>query len=356
VMSPDSNISIPAIDVEPPEPQSPPARPMPQPAPQPRAAPPPQAAPQQATMMMEPPARPMPQPAPQPHAAPQQATMMAEPPARPMPQPTPQPHAAPQQATMMAEPAQARSGNDAGGRGKKGFRETAWFKRGELEEELAKAQAAAGSDPHRSGTTGKEAVVDESQVALSSQDQARLSLKTGGTQAMPVIRHTPHQGLPGERMDEDEMMAEMAGSRKYLVIGLAVVVAVVLGLVIYFATRGGANAEAPPATPPAPMAASPPSSVPPSPPLATTTLVAPPSASAASPSPTSPSSKTPSTATPGYAEAIERAQTANDKREMKRLEKAITLDERAAHHKHDRVTEAADKQLLVRLKRAEKHR
>jgi eukaryotic-like serine/threonine-protein kinase len=338
----DSQPSTMASDVAP-EPESPPARPMPTPAPQ--------AAPQQATMMVEPPARPMPTPAPR--VAPQQATMMAEPPARPMPTPAPQ---VAQQATMMAEaPGLATSGNDAG-RNKKGFRETAWFKRGELEEEMAKAQAAVAGDPLKSGTTGKEPVLDESQVALSSHDQARLSLKTGGTQAMPVIRHTPHTGLPGERMDEDEMMAEIAGSRRYLVIGLAVVVAVVLGLVIYFATRGGgAKAEAPPATPPAPMAASPPAVAPPSAPLASTALVAPPSASAALPTPTSPSPKSPAPAAPGYVEAVERVQTSGDKREIKRLEKAIAQDERAAHHKHDRATEATDKQLLARLKRAEKH-
>lgn len=341
IVARESGLSIPPIEVASPEPE---ARPLP--------TPPPKAAPQQATMMLEPPARPLPTPAPQ--APPQQATMMVEPPARPAPQP------AAQQATMVAEPYTppqqlAKSGNDPSGR-KKGFRETAWFKRGELEEEMARAQAAAGSDPLKTGTTGKQAVLDESQLSLSSTDQARLSLKTGGTQAMPVIRHAP-QGLPGERMDEDEMMAEIAGSRKYLVIAVAVVVAVLLGIGLYFATRGGApKAAGPPASPPAPMAASPPAA-PPSPPQASTAPVAPsPPVSADSPSPTSPTPKTPPPVVPGFAAAIERAQATNDKRELKRLEKAIASDEKAAHHKHDRATELTDKQLLARLKRAEKRR
>jgi len=51
----------------------------------------------------------------------------------------------------------------------KGFRETAWFKAGEIEEELAKAQAAqATEDPLApSGSTGVMTSVDPSKLELS---------------------------------------------------------------------------------------------------------------------------------------------------------------------------------------------
>ena len=99
--------------------------------------------------------------------------------------------------------------------------------------------------------------IDESQVDLSAQDRARLSLKTGATQAMPVIK-APAQALPGERMDEAEMLAELNQSRKYFIIAGAVVMAVVLAVVFYFATRSAPKAEAPTPEKPAPVAAAPP--------------------------------------------------------------------------------------------------
>ena len=131
-------------------------------------------------------------------------------------------HAAP----TPAAPPNAKANNQTGKKG--AFRETAWFKRGEIEEEMAKAQAAAGDNALKSGVTGQHIPVDESQVDLSAQDRDRLSLKTGATQAMPVIK-APVQALPGERMDEAEMLAELNPSRKYFLIAGAIVLAVVLG-------------------------------------------------------------------------------------------------------------------------------
>jgi hypothetical protein len=47
---------------------------------------------------------------------------------------------------------------------------------------------------------------------------------------------------------------------------------------------------------------------------------------------------------------------APDKREIKRLERAITVDLARAHKRRDRASEAADRQLLVRLKKLVKKR
>jgi len=335
------------------------------------------APPQAATVMAEAPRvpsgptaapRPQPQatPAPQPQAPPQAPTMMAEAP-RPQPTPAAAPqHAAPQAPTMMAEAPRAqpaasngpsatpahgsKANNQAGQTGKKGaFRETAWFKRGELEEEMAKAQAAVAENALKSGTTGKHLPVDESQVNLSAQDHQRLSLKTGSTQAMPVIK-APVQALPGERMDEEEMLAELNPSRKYFLVAGAIVLAVILGVVIYFATRTSPKAEAPAPDKPAPMAASPPATAP-----APTT---PPSAVAATPlapKATSPVPTPPPTTAPSPSLYAAQVQKLEDKggsaKETKRLEKLVALELKMAHKKKEHALEEADRGLLARLKK-----
>ncbi|HZS40177.1 MAG TPA: protein kinase [Polyangia bacterium] len=153
-----------------------------------------------------------------------------------------------------------------------GFRETAWFKKGEIEEEMAKAQAAhATEDPlATTGTTGKQAAVDTENVDVSAQDRARLSLKTGATQAMPVIKAAPPAvAVPGDRMSEDEMLAEIDSSKKWFIIAGVIVGVAILAVVLYFVLgRGSSGAEAP--TPPKPeaVAASPPAPPPPTPPAA----------------------------------------------------------------------------------------
>ncbi len=333
------------------------------------------APPQAPTMMAEAPA-PRPQP---PQAAPQAPTMMAEAPA---PRPQPPPQVAPQAPTMMAEaprapanhaapvvavpatPLGAKANNQTGKKG--AFRETAWFKRGEIEEEMAKAQAAAGDNPLKTGTTGQHLPVDESQVDLSAQDRARLSLKTGATQAMPVIK-APVQALPGERMDEAEMLAELNPSRKYFIIAGAVLLAIVIGLVIFFATRSAPKAEAPAPEKPAPVAASPPATAPSPPattpaPPATAPAPTPPSAVAATPTPTPPPvtkhepAPKPPTAAPSspslYAAQVAKLESSGGSaKEIKKLEKLVALEQKTAHKKKEKELEVADKELMARLKK-----
>jgi hypothetical protein len=272
------------------------------------------------------------------------------------------PQATPQAATMMAEAPRVSAASTAapvpaaGGKnnatGKKGaFRETAWFKRGEIEEEMAKAQAAAGENALKSGTTGQHLPVDESQVALSAQDRDRLSLKTGATQALPIIK-APVQALPGERMDEAEMLAEINPSKRYFLIAGAIVLAIVIGLVLYFTTRPAPQAEAPPGDKPAPVAAAPPASG------ATTTPPAPAPAPPTQPKPTpSPAPTAAAVVSPSvYAGAVDKLEAAAspDKRELKRLEKLVGMEMKVAHKKKEKAVEAADRDLLARLKKISK--
>ena len=316
----------------------------------------PQATPQARTVMAEAPApRPQPQAQPQPQrqpepnapqvpqapqATPQAPTMMAEAPRAPAN------HAAPTPAA--AAPLAGKANNQTGKKG--AFRETAWFKRGEIEEEMAKAQAAAGDNALKSGVTGQHVPVDESQVDLSGEDRARLSLKTGATQAMPVIK-APVQALPGDRMDEAEMLAELNPSKKYFIIAGAVVLAIVLGLVIYFATRPSApKAEAPVPDKPAPVAAAPPAT--PAPPTT------PPSAVAATPPPslakptTPPKSPTPAPSPSLYAAQVAKLEASGGSaKDVKRVEKLVAIELKTAHKKHEKDVEAADRELLARLKK-----
>jgi hypothetical protein len=284
---------------------------------------------------------PSPQPQEAQHAAPQAPTMMAEAPRAPAN------HAAP------AAPPSAKANNQTGKKG--AFRETAWFKRGEIEEEMAKAQAAAGENALKSGTTGQHLPVDESQVDLSAQDRARLSLKTGATQAMPVIKGVGTgsvPALPGERMNEEEMLAELNPSRKYFLIAGAVLFAIVLAIVLYFATRTAPRAEAPAAEKPAPVAAAPP---------ATTPAPTPPSAVAATPPPATkpPTTPAPPTATPPgapspslYAAQVAKLEASGGSaKEVKRLTKLVAIEQNTAHKNKERELEAADRELLARLKK-----
>ncbi len=337
------------------------------------AQPMPQAPPQAATVMAEAPRVPVAQPVPRAQPVqPSQPVQVAAPvQAEPPPRPAPIPQAPPQAPTMMAEaprpaapangpsatPAHGAKANNQAGQtnqtGKKGaFRETAWFKRGELEEEMAKAQAAVGDNALKSGVTGQHLPVDESQVDLSAQDRQRLSLKTGATQAMPVMK-APVQALPGERMDEEEMLAELSPSRRYFLIAGALVLAVVLGVVIYFATRPAPHAEAPVPDKPAPVAASPPSPATPPTTPPSAVAVTPPAPKPTPPS-TPPAPETP-TVTPSPSQYAAQVTKLEDKgasaKEVKKLERLVVLELKGAHKKKERALEGADRELLARLKK-----
>jgi len=158
----------------------------------------------------------------------------------------------------------------------------------------------------------------------------------------------PVQALPGDRMDEAEMLAELNPSRKYFLIAGAIVLAIVLGLVIYFATRPAPKAEAPTPDKPAPVAAAPPATTPPS---------TPPSAVAATPpvAKPQPPSPTPPAAAPSpslYAAQVAKLEAGPAApKDIKRVEKLVGIELKTAHKKHEKDVEAADRELLARLKK-----
>jgi uncharacterized protein YbaR (Trm112 family) len=167
-----------------------PAAPVPEPqaapAPEPQAAPAPEP---QAAPVPEPQAAPAPAPSPEP---------VPEPQAAPAPEPASQPAAAAPQAAAPASGPATRAAPTPRGRRKKkkGFRETLWFMKGEVdaatsegddEKDLAKVEAGDGSI-----ADGEKGLDDRyrDDGSVTAEDRQKFSVKTGQTDMMPAF-HMP---------------------------------------------------------------------------------------------------------------------------------------------------------------------
>jgi hypothetical protein len=172
------------------------------------------------------------------------AAAQAAPPAQAAPQP--QAQAAPP--STGAQPrAQSQGGNasstgsrkklksdekkDKSSKGK--FRETLWFKKGQLDSDAAEERARTGR------ATGNEQTdslpMDErykDDGSLSHGDKEKFSLRTGGTEMMAKLRHS--QSSP--KVSEDQLIGEMKAGRGkiFALIGVAVLVLI---LIIVFVVR-----------------------------------------------------------------------------------------------------------------------
>jgi hypothetical protein len=126
--------------------------------------------------------------------------------------------------------------------GQKGkFRETMWFKKGDLD-----TQAAVAAAEERA-RTGKDVATDKVDTlpiderykddgSISRGDKEKYSLRTGGTQAMPALR-VQNPGTTGSmKVSEDALIDEMKGGRSKIIIGIVIAVIAVI-LVIVFASK-----------------------------------------------------------------------------------------------------------------------
>jgi len=114
------------------------------------------------------------------------------------------------------------------------FRETMWFKKGEVEE--AEAEEAV---EHPSGSLPIEDRYKDDGT-LTAADRERLSLRTGGTQV-----HVPKakggggtgkvQAIPGKRMSEEDLIGELRGGRTRTLMLIAAIALAVVLLFVYFA-------------------------------------------------------------------------------------------------------------------------
>jgi serine/threonine-protein kinase len=170
------------------------------------------------------------------------------------------------------------------------FRETLWFKKGDVDQMVADARArveaarakgiavsaedaeaaaveavSAVATPEEAAKPLDERYVDDGSVTV--EDRKKFSLRSGGTAAgLPTVGGA----VPGERMSDAEVMGEIGGKKKLIIVVIAAVVAILVGIVVvkkFMAKDVSKSAEAltphaipttEPAAPPVPPTPAPP--------------------------------------------------------------------------------------------------
>jgi hypothetical protein len=185
------------------------------------------------------------------------------------------------------EPApMAKASEDTKSGVKPAFRETLWFKRGDVDQMVADAKAKMANRPDAAEVPEDVRPLEDRYVddgTVTTEDRKKFSLRAGGNAA---AASSSASKLPGAGMSDQEVMEEMAGPRRTMIwVVLAVVVAAAIVAVIWIMKNRGAehtgistepSANAAVVTPPAPT---PPPAVP-------TPAPTPPPAAAATPAPT----------------------------------------------------------------------
>jgi hypothetical protein len=148
--------------------------------------------------------------------------------------------AAPQVATVAGQPAGKKKAEEPGSKGK--FRETMWFKKGDLD-----AQAAVTAAEERA-RTGKDTATDKADSlpiderykddgSISRGDKEKYSLRTGATQMMSSVQD-PRNKSAGDsttKVSEDALIGEMKGGRgkvfAFIGVGLVLLIIVIVMIV-----------------------------------------------------------------------------------------------------------------------------
>jgi serine/threonine-protein kinase len=140
--------------------------------------------------------------------------------------------------TANAQPAgKQKAAEPAGQKGK--FRETMWFKKGDLD-----AQAAVAAAEERA-RTGKEAGADKADSlpmderykddgSISRGDKEKYSLRTGATQMMSAIRQDA-AGQSMNKVSEDALIGEMKGGRSKVLLAIVIAVVAIVLLIVLIA-------------------------------------------------------------------------------------------------------------------------
>jgi hypothetical protein len=189
-------------------------------------------------------------------------------------QPTPPPVSAPPVAAGAAPPA----AGPVKATGAAAFRETLWFKQGDVDQMVADARAKLEASRGAKGAPAPEPEplpaetkpLDEryrDDGSISPEDRKKYSLRQGATSAsLPTVGGA----VPGERMSAEEMMGEIGGGKRTVIVVVAVLVVAAVVAVVALGFRGrkvARNAEAlTPVTVPTQVAAPAPPPAPPPPP------------------------------------------------------------------------------------------
>jgi eukaryotic-like serine/threonine-protein kinase len=134
-------------------------------------------------------------------------------------------------ATTAKKPSKPGAGGEIDAKGK--FRETMWFKKGELD-----AQAAQDAAAERA-TTGKDSSTDKADSlpiderykddgSLSRSDKEKYSLRTGATMMTAAVRE-PAGG--GTKVSEDALIGEMKGGRTKVLVVIAIGVIALIAVI-----------------------------------------------------------------------------------------------------------------------------
>ncbi|MBL4635327.1 MAG: protein kinase [Kofleriaceae bacterium] len=110
------------------------------------------------------------------------------------------------------------------------FRETMWFKKGELDEAAAKAAAQAKPEDQVS-SKADEMEMDErykDDGSITQTDKERLSLRTGATMMLEAI---PEQAKTTDLVSEADLVSEMTAGRNKIIGGIAVLF-IAIGVVV----------------------------------------------------------------------------------------------------------------------------
>jgi hypothetical protein len=214
--------------------------------------------------------------------------------ARPEPAPAPRSAAAAPAPAAPAAAAQGAAAAQAAGQQGANFRETLWFKKGDVEQMVAEAKAKASAGrtetpsgshevPAEDGKPLEDRYLDDGSVTV--EDRKKFSLRAGATAAgVPVVAGS----MPGERMSDAEMINEIGGGKRTKVIGFAAVAIAAVIAVLAFTMHGKGKSEKPapaPAEPAAAAAKAPGESPAGPPPAPTKTAEAPAAAPAEEPEP-----------------------------------------------------------------------
>ncbi len=145
-----------------------------------------------------------------------------------------------------AQPARSVSpprGTEGKGQGA-AFRETLWFKQGDVEQMVAAAKAKMKAAGQPVATeAAPEAAVDARPLeeryaddgSVTVEDRKKFSLRSGtGGVAVPAAA-AGH--VPGEKIDEKEMVGEISGGRRTLILIIATVLILALAIVLFMMVK-----------------------------------------------------------------------------------------------------------------------
>lgn len=140
-----------------------------------------------------------------------------------------------QRVTTKGTPGGKNKPDTRGGKKKGQFRETLWFKKGDLDAVAAEeaARARDGSVQDKADLLPMEERYKDD-GSITSSDAERYSLKTGHTSQMPVF--PGERGSAGSSVSEGDLIGEMKSGRKVIFIAIAVAVVVIVAIVVLFAT------------------------------------------------------------------------------------------------------------------------